>query len=121
MTHCHLLPHVTDLLPGEVLFSKGFLKQVIATKIVWSVMFLDHQCAMYLGLVITFEMYVLKMILTSIVYIVSIGEMNNKINGKWSESVSDEDKRVGMQVLELCIERDSLNEWVFDREESLIL
>ncbi len=43
--------------------------------------------------------------------------MNNKIIGKWSEGVSDEDKRVGMQVLELCIERDSLNEWMFDREE----
>ncbi len=57
------------------------------------------------------------MILTSIVYIVSIGEMNNKIIGKWLESVSDEDKWVGMQVLELCIERDSLNEWVFDMGE----
>ncbi len=48
----------------------------------------------------------LKNILTSIVY---IGEMNNKIIGKWTESVSDVDKRFGMQVLELCIERDSLN------------
>ncbi len=36
---------------------------------------------------------------------VSIGEMNNKIIGKWSESVGDEDKRNDMQVLELCIER----------------
>ncbi len=26
-------------------------------------------------------------------------------------------KQVVMQVLELCIERDSLNEWVFDRRE----
>ncbi len=76
---------------------------------------------MYLGLVIIFEMYILKMILTSIVYIVSIGKMNNKIIGKWSECVSDEDKRVGMQVLELCIERDSLNEWVFDKGEFFIL
>ncbi len=48
---------------------------------------------------------------------VSIDEMNNKIICKWSESVSDEDERVGMQVLELGIERDSLNEWVFDRGE----
>ncbi len=47
----------------------------------------------------------------------SIGEINNKRIVKWSERVSDEDKRVGMQVLELCIERDSLNEWVFDRGE----
>ncbi len=45
--------------------------------------------------------------------------MNNKIIGKWSESVSDEDKWVGMQILELCIERDSLNEWVFDRGKSV--
>ncbi len=29
------------------------------------------------------------------------------------DNTSDEDKQVGMQVLELCIERDSLNEWVF--------
>ncbi len=41
---------------------------------------------------------------------VSIGEMNNRIIGKLPESMSDEDKRVGMHVLELCIERDSLNE-----------
>ncbi len=46
-----------------------------------------------------------------------IGEINNKIIDKWLESVIDEDKRVGMQVLELGIERDSLNEWVFDRGE----
>ncbi len=30
------------------------------------------------------------------------------------ESVNDKDKRVGMQVLELCIDRDRLNE-LFDR------
>ncbi len=71
---------------------------------------------MYLGLGIIFEMYVLT-ILNSIVYIVSIGEMNNKIIGKWTESVSDEDKQGGMQVLELCIKKDSLNEWVFNRGE----
>ncbi len=72
MTHCRLLPRVTDLLPGEVLFSKRFLKHFVTgycNKIVWSELFLDHQCAMYLNLVIIFEMYVLKMILTSIVYI----------------------------------------------------
>ncbi len=50
---------------------------------------------------------------------VSIGEMNNKIIRKWSESVNDEDKQVGMQVLELCI--DSLTELVFHTVESLIL
>ncbi len=27
--------------------------------------------------------------------------MNNKIIGKWSESVNDDDERVGMQALEL--------------------
>ncbi len=52
---------------------------------------------------------------------VSISEMNNTIIGKWSEGASDEDEWVGMQLLELCIERDSLNEWVFDRGTSLIL
>ncbi len=46
---------------------------------------------------------------------VSISEVNNTIIGKWSESVNDEDKQVGMHVLELCIERDSLNERVFAR------
>ncbi len=55
------------------------------------------------------------------IHTVSIGEMNNEIISKWSESVNDEDKPVGMQVLELCIERDSLNEWVFDKGKSLIL
>ncbi len=70
---------------------------------------------MYLSLVIIFEMNVLKMILTSIVYIESLYVKRIiKIIGEWSESVSNEDKWVGMQVLELCIERDSLNELVFD-------
>ncbi len=45
----------------------------------------------------------------------STGEMNNKMIGKWSESGNDEDKWVGMQVLELCIGSDSINEWVFNR------
>ncbi len=40
--------------------------------------------------------------------------MNNNSIGKWSKSVSDDDKQVGMQVLELCIEKDSLNVWFFD-------
>ncbi len=47
--------------------------------------------------------------------------MNIKIIGKWSQSVSDEDKQVGMQVLELCIERNILNECGFDKGKSLIL
>ncbi len=29
MTHCRLLPHVIDLVPGEVLFSKRFLKYFV--------------------------------------------------------------------------------------------
>ncbi len=33
---------------------------------------------------------------------VSIGEMNNKRIGKCSEGVSEEDKQVSIQVLELC-------------------
>ncbi len=49
------------------------------------------------------------------------GEIINNIIGKWSESVNDEDNRVGMPVSELCIERDSLNELVFNKGESLIL
>ncbi len=48
---------------------------------------------------------------------VSIGEMNNKSIGKWSEGVIDKDKRVGIQVLELSIETDSLNKWVFYKGE----
>ncbi len=58
---------------------------------------------MYLGLVIIFEMYVLKMIFN--LHSLHAGEMKNRIIDKWSECVSDEDKRFGMQVLELCIER----------------
>ncbi len=65
-THCRLLPHVTDFLHGDVLFSKRFLKHCITgycNKNSRSMLFLDHQCAMYLGLV------GFKMILTYIVYI----------------------------------------------------
>ncbi len=40
---------------------------------------------------------------------VSICEMNNNIIDKWSETVSDEDKGVGMNIVEFCIEKDSFN------------
>ncbi len=40
--------------------------------------------------------------------------MKNKIIDKWSESVNDADKRAIMQEQWMCIERDSLNEWVFE-------
>ncbi len=36
-------------------------------------------------------------------YTIYIGEINIKIIGKWSESVHDADKSVGMYVRELCI------------------
>ncbi len=95
-TYCRSLLHVTDLWPVEVLFSKKNLKRFITgycNKMEWSVLFLDHQCVMYLGLVIIFEMYVLKMILTNhSIHTVSKCEMNNNVIGKWSESVRDEDK-----------------------------
>ncbi len=45
---------------------------------------------------------------------VSTCDVNDNIIGKWSESVIDEDKQ-----LELCIQWDSLNEWVCDMGEIL--
>ncbi len=63
-SHCQLLPYVTDLLPGGVLFSKkGF----------WNML-------------------------------LKINANNTDIFGKWSESVNDQDERVGMQLQELCAE-----------------
>ncbi len=125
MTHCRLLPHVTDLLPKEVLFSKRFLKHFVTgycnkNSMVFTV-FRSLMCNVSrLGNNIQDLCFKNDIDLHSL-HMVSIGEMNNKIIGKWSENVRDEDKRVGMQVLELCIEKDCLNEWVLDRGKSLIL
>ncbi len=62
-----VVSRVTYVLPGDVLFSKGF--QVIATKVVWLAMSLDHQCAIYHGWAVIFDMYVLNMSLTFIEYV----------------------------------------------------
>ncbi len=114
MTHCRLLPNVTDLLHGEVLFSKIFLKHVVTDycnkNSMVSTVFRSSVCNVSRpGNYIRDVCFKNDIDLHSL-HTVSIGKMNNKIIGKWSESVSDEDKRVGMQVLELCIESDSLNE-----------
>ncbi len=118
ITNCCLLPHVTDLLPGEVLFIKRFLKHFVTgycnkNGMVSTVFRLSMCNVSRLGNNIRDVCFKNDIELYSL-HTVTIDEMNNKIIGKWSESVSDEDKQGGMQV-ELCIERDSLNEWVFDR------
>ncbi len=105
-------------LHGEVLFSKIFLKHFVTgycnKNIMVSTVFRLSMCNVsYLDNNIRVVCFKNDIDLHSL-HTVSTGEMNNTIIGKWSESVSDEDKQGGMQV-ELCIERDSLNEWVFDR------
>ncbi len=67
MTHCHFLPNDTDLLPGQVLSSKRFLKHFIIGYSNTNRMILDHQCAKYHRLVVIFD--VLKMVLISVVYL----------------------------------------------------
>ncbi len=113
MTHCRLLPHVIGLLPEDILFSNRFLKHFVTgycnKNSMGSTVFRSSMCNVsWLGNNIRDVCFINDIDLHSL-NTVSICEMNNNIIGKWSESVSDEDKRVGMQVLELCIERDSLN------------
>ena len=48
VTHCRLLPYITDLLLRDVIFRKRFLSQNIGMKIVWLALYLDHQYSMYL-------------------------------------------------------------------------
>ncbi len=50
---------------------------------------------MFFGLVVIFDLHSL--------HTMYIGQMNNKIISKWSESLNDKDKRVNMQVCEMCI------------------
>ncbi len=125
MTHCRLLPHVTDLLPGDVLLSKRFLKHFVTgycnKNSMVSTVFRSSMCYVsWLGNNIGDVCFKNDIDLHSL-HTSSISEMNNIIISKWLKSVSDEDKRVGMHVLDLCIERDSLNKWVFERGKSLIL
>ncbi len=101
MTHCSLLPHVTDLLPGEVLFSKRFLKHFVTgycnkNSMVSTVLRSSMCNVSRLGNNIRDVCFKNDIDLHSL----HTGEMNNKSIGKWSESVSDEDERVGMHVLE---------------------
>ncbi len=51
MTHCRLLPHVTDILRGEVLFSEMFLKHFITgycnKNSMVSTVFISSMCNIY--------------------------------------------------------------------------
>ncbi len=105
MTHCRLLPHVTDLLPEELLFSKRFLKHFVTGQCnknsIVNTVFRSSMCNVSrLGNNIRDVCFKNDVDLHSL-QTVTIGEMTNTIIGKWSEGVSDEDKQVGMQVLEL--------------------
>ncbi len=85
--------------------------------------FFENTIAMYLSLLVIFEMCFKNHFDLHSLHTMSIGEMNNKVIGKWSESVNDEDKQVGMQVRELCtcIESNCLNECVYDGRNRLII
>ncbi len=82
MAHCRLLPHVTDLLPGEVLFSKRFLKNVVTgycnKNSIVSTVFRSSMCNVSrLGNNIRDVCFKNDIDLHNL-HIVSIGEMNNK-------------------------------------------
>ncbi len=72
LTHCRLLPHVTDLLPGEVLFSKRFLKHFVTCycnkNIMVNTVFRSSMCNVSRLDNNIWEVFFLKR-LTSIVYI----------------------------------------------------
>ncbi len=103
MTHCRLLPHVTHLFPGEVFFSKRFMKHFVTgycnKNSIGSTVFRLSMCNVpWLGNNFQDVCFKNDIDLYSL-HIVSIGEMNNKIIGKWSQSVIVEDKGVVMQGL----------------------
>ncbi len=98
ITHCRLLLHVTDWLLGEVLFSKRFLKHFVTgycnkNSIVSTVCRSSMCNVSRLGNNIRDVCFKNDINFHSL-HAVSVGEMNNNIIGKWSESVSD--KSVGM-------------------------
>ena len=48
----------------------------------------------------------------------SVGAMYDAITCKYNNSSHDCDKRIGMQIRELCVQRDShLEDWFLDKEE----
>ncbi len=53
--------------------------------------------------------------LTSKIIVKVWGEIINNIIGKWSESINDKDRRVGLANTRVVCSKDSLNEWVLDR------
>ncbi len=94
--HCRLLPLVTDLLPGEVLFSTRFLKHFVTgycnKNSMVSTVFRSSMCNVSRLVKNIQDLCFKNAIDLHSLHTVSIGEMNNKIIGKWLESVSDEDK-----------------------------
>ncbi len=88
MTHCRVLPHINDLLPGEVLFSERFLKHFITgycnINSMVNTIFRSSMCNVSrLGNNIREVCFKNDIDLHSL-HTVSIGEIDNKIVGKWS-------------------------------------
>ncbi len=118
--HCNLLPHVSDSLPAKVMFCKRFLKHYISgfnssNELVSTI----YKSAMYsmsrLGKNVRYvcQEYGFDVWNTDF----SSYNANGAITRKWNCSVNEEDVRIGVQVRELCIERDRLNDWLLDRGE----
>ena len=120
-THCKLLPPITGLFPAKVMFYKRFITHFLAG--------LNNDNVM-VSTVYRSALFNLTRLGNNIRHVCfqndinvwnvgrySVSQLGQIIINNWSESVEPDDERIGVQVKELCVERDSLNEWLLDRGE----
>lgn len=121
MTHCKLLPHLSDLWPGKVMFYTRYLKYFLnglnSDNDMVSTVFRSSLHNMS-----RMGNNVRKMCFDNDVRLrdlfgMDVNEIGRHIITNWKSTIDEEDVRVGQQIKELCKERDCLGEWLLERGE----
>ena len=121
-THCNLLPNICMHTPVDICIYKRFSKHFISS--------LSHKNEA-VSTVFRSSMFYMSRLSNNFRYITSycdmnpwsainksVGAMSDAITCKYNNSSHDCDKRIGMQIQELCVQRDShLEDWFLDKEE----
>ena len=117
--HSNLLPHVSQMLPLDVILEKRYMN-FMSTGMNHSngiVNFIFNYGVRHISRIDQNVRYICKKYDIKVSDLFSGKLFNTHIIGKYNESVSEEDKRVGAQVRELAMERDSFDKTVLSKQE----
>ena len=120
-THSRLLPFISGLPDEKVRFATRFMKHfeagLLSKNEVVSTVFKSSLCNVSrLGNNVRHFCFKYD-INQRLLHKMSVNDTRHTINCHYANNVHEEDSRIGAQINELCIERDSYNVWVLERSD----